>query len=97
MGEGYTLPIILHCNLWSWEAYFHAYWHERTTLGAAWFPTYDARSKTLLQNKPLTRDAVGRVLNNRINEAQRAGALPTSSVFDNLASHSLRRGGATYM
>ena len=45
----------------------------------------------------MTRDAVGKVLTNRIKEAQRAGALEDSTVFHNLASHSLRRGGATFM
>ena len=46
-GGGYTLPILLHCKLWSWEPHFKAYLSERHSAEGVWFPTYDARSKTL--------------------------------------------------
>ncbi len=45
----------------------------------------------------MTRDAIGRVLTNRIREAQNQDLLPTGLAFTNIASHSLRRGGATYL
>ena len=45
----------------------------------------------------MTREAVGLVLKNRILEAQRLSLLPSSFSTLDLASHSLRRGGATYM
>ena len=69
LGEGYTLPIILHCRLWTWEPDFLAYWQERVANTGAWFPTYDAHRKLVDDSKPLSREAVGRVLTNWLREA----------------------------
>jgi len=96
VGDGYTLPIILHCKAWSWEPDFQLYWEDRQATGGAWLPTYDARTKTVQQSKPLTKDAVGKVLTNRIREAQAQGHLKATQLAQ-FASHSLRRGGATFM
>ena len=94
-GDGYTLPILFEVKGHSWFTYWEEYRQEITlNQGTTLFPSYDRKRKLIDWSKPLSKNGTGKVLVNRIKQAQADGYLTS---LTNLSSHSLRRGGATYL
>lgn len=92
LKEGYTLPILLATQYYNWSHYLRIYLthlHNSHIL----FPTYCSKTKTISYSTSLTKAGIARILPNRIKELVK---LTDLEHIPNLASHSLRRGGATY-
>ena len=94
IGEGYTLPLILSNSSYEWSTPFGIYLAFIHDKKAVLFPSYNAKSKDITYTKPLTLDGIGKVLTNRVAELVKANIIQP---IPNLSSHSLRRGGATYL
>jgi integrase len=58
------------------------------------FPAYDDKTKSISQTKGLTLTGLGKILTNRVEQATKAQLLQP---IPNLSSHSLRRGGASFL
>ena len=66
--------------------------------GAALFPSTGGRSvssRSILWDQPLTRTGLGNILPRRLEEVYDAGLIPR--LEGSFASHSLRRGGSTWL
>ena len=100
-GEGVTIPVLLTAPAahhdWTdlWWAYVNLFTDRP---GAAFLPSTSCPShgrRCVLWEKPLHHQALGQILPRRLEDLRKHHLLP--DLHGSFASHSLRRGGSTWM
>ena len=95
-GRGTTLAIPLKTREdHNWSADMMT-WHTLTKGQGAFLPAYDAKAKKVIWDRQLTPAGVAAILRNRTAAAVARGLLPTD-LLHHIASHSIRREGASYL